>query len=216
MAALLERGGCVSGVTTTDGAAHEADLVLVAAGAWTPVLLPHLGDRLWATAQPVVHLAPADPAPFRAERFPVWAADVAETGWYGFPALPDGRLKIANHGPGRPLDPRGPRAVLPAERERAQVFAAASWGVVDAPVALERLCLYCDSFDGDFWVDRDPERPGLAVAAGGSGHAFKFLPVLGELVADACEGRLDARYDRWRWRAAGGAPADPMRSRGAK
>jgi hypothetical protein len=43
----------------------------------------------------------------------------------------------------------------------------------------ERLCFYCDTFDGDFWIDKDPERPGPLVSAGGSGHAFKFSPLIG-------------------------------------
>jgi hypothetical protein len=28
--------------------------------------------------------------------------------------------------------------------------------------------------DGDFWIDHDPKITGLVVAAGGSGHGFKF------------------------------------------
>ena len=49
-------------------------------------------------------------------------------------------------------------------------------GLGDAPIVHRRVCVYGDSLDGDFWIGRD--RPGLVVAAGGSGHGFKFAPVL--------------------------------------
>jgi sarcosine oxidase/L-pipecolate oxidase len=61
--------------------------------------------------------------------------------------------------------------------------------------------LYCDTFDGDFWIDRDPGRPGLVVAAGDSGHGFKFAPVLGGVIADVVEGTPNAWAHRFRWRA---------------
>ena len=82
------------------GSEFVADVVVVAAGAWTSTLIPDLDRVMWATGQPVVHLQVARPAEWQAPRFPVWAADIARTGWYGFPALDDGTLKIWHHGRG--------------------------------------------------------------------------------------------------------------------
>jgi glycine/D-amino acid oxidase-like deaminating enzyme len=62
------------------------------------------------------------------------------------------------------------------------------------------LCLYCDSFDGRFWMDHHPAHPGLIVASGDSGHAFKFAPVLGELIADAVERKPTGATKRFAWR----------------
>jgi len=67
-------------------------------------------------------------------------------------------------------------------------------------VVFTRRCLYCDTLDEHFWIDRHPEREGLVVAAGGSGHGFKFAPILGGLVADALEGRENPWLPRFRWR----------------
>jgi len=153
---------------------------------------------MWPVAQPVFHLRPADPAPFRPARFPVWAADIAGTGWYGFPANEDGIVKIANHGPGRRVDPDGPRTIARDDEERLRAFLGTSLPALgDAPLQASKTCLYCDSFDGDFWIGLDPGRHGLAVASGDSGHGFKFAPVLGEIVADAIEevgNRFAARF----------------------
>ncbi len=202
VAGLLERGSAVSGVTLPGGERIDAGHVVLCAGAWTPVLLPWLHDVLWATAQPVLHFAPPDPDPYRVPAFLPFAADIAGSGWYGFPALADGRVKVAHHGAGRRLDPRDPGEVGDDHVARTRAFLAeAIPGLASAPVVGRRVCLYCDSFDGDLWIDRDPAREGLVVAAGGSGHAFKFAPLLGPLVADALEGAPNRWAARFRWRA---------------
>jgi len=187
---LLETDAGVAGIRTTDSAELRADAVLVAAGAWTPALLPHLGGVMWTVGQPVVHLTVERAADWQAPRFPVWAADISRTGWYGFPALPDGTLKIGRHGPGRRVNADEPRTVLPSELAPFREFVHENLPALSgAPVAATRLCLYCDTFDGNFWIDGDSERAGLVVAAGDSGHGFKFAPVLGPLIADVVERR---------------------------
>jgi sarcosine oxidase / L-pipecolate oxidase len=193
------RPSCV--VTTDDGRRRSADVLVIAAGAWTPSLLPHLRDVMWTTGQPVIHVnAGLDPR-WRAPSFPVWAADIARTGWYGFPALADGALKIGHHGGGRPVDPDAPRLVLRDEEARVHEFLRDSLpDLAGAPIVHRRLCLYCDTFDGDFWIDRDPAHPGLVVAAGDSGHGFKFAPIIGGLVADVVEGKPNRWAGRFRWR----------------
>lgn len=187
---LIETDARVSGIRLDDGEELHADVVLVAAGAWTPALLPHLSGVMWTTGQPVVHFKVERPGDWQAPGFPVWAADISLTGWYGFPALADGTLKIGRHGPGRRVHPDDPRTLLPEEIDAFRTFVRESLpALADAPVVGTRLCLYCDTFDGDFWIGLDPDRPGLAVAAGDSGHGFKFAPVLGATIADVIEGR---------------------------
>jgi glycine/D-amino acid oxidase-like deaminating enzyme len=198
---LLATGSRVSGVRTADGRTFHADIVLAATGAWTPALLPDLDGVMWATGQPVVHFEVPEPGNWQAPRFPVWAADISRTGWYGFPARDDGTLKIGRHGRGRPVHPDEPRTVLPSETAEFREFLAGSLPrLASAPIVGTRLCLYCDTFDGDFWIDHDPRRTGLVVAAGDSGHGFKFAPVLGALIADVIEGRPNAHASRFRWR----------------
>jgi glycine/D-amino acid oxidase-like deaminating enzyme len=200
VARLVESRSRVTGIELAGGERIDAETVVVAAGAWTPILLPHLADVLRPVAQPVVHFRPSAPQRFAAPSFPVWGADIARTGWYGFP-LADGVVKIGNHGPGRIADPRAPRAVDAPTLERFRAFVRAALGdLADAPAVASRICFYCDTPDGDFWIDRDPSRPGLVVAAGGSGHAFKFAPVLGPIVADVVEGRPNADARRFAWR----------------
>jgi sarcosine oxidase / L-pipecolate oxidase len=193
----------MAGIVSTSGEELEADRVVLALGAWTPHAVPWLSSELRSTGQPVFHLAPEDPAAFAPERFPVFCADIQTTGYYGFPAHPDsGVVKVARHGPGRTMHPESPeRVVTQEEIEDLRSFLRATFpGLAEAPIVYTRVCLYCDSWDGHFWIARDPDRPGLVVAAGDSGHAFKFAPVLGRLVADTVEGRSYPLQSRFRWR----------------
>lgn len=215
LAGLIERGRHVGGVRTVDGAELEADTVVVAAGAWTPTLLPHLADRMWASAQPIFYFRVAEPAEYQPPRFSCWTADISRTGWYGFPALDDGTVKVANHGPGRRVDPDGSREVADEEVARCRAFLAETFpGLAGAPLVAARTCLYCDAWDGNFYVDHDPDRPGLVVAAGDSGHGFKFAPVLGDVIADVVERRPNRYVSRFAWRERGESAAEDARFTG--
>jgi glycine/D-amino acid oxidase-like deaminating enzyme len=202
-ARLVETGSRVGGVVTREGATFAADRVVVAAGSWTPFVLPFMAAHLRPVGQPVFHLAPADPAAYAAERFPVFGADIARTGYYGFPVSRDGVVKIGNHGKGRPVDPgdEAARVVTPEDEAALRAFLRETFpGLAEAPIVHTRVCVYCDTWDEHFWIAPDPDREGLVVAAGGSGHGFKFAPVLGDLIGDATEGLPNPMLAKFRWR----------------
>ena len=212
---LVEQSGRIGGVKTADGMEHPADWVVFCAGSWTPVLLPWLGEVMWPTAQAVLHFKVQQPGLYQPPAFPVWTADIGRTGWYGFPAQGDGTLKIANHGIGWRQDPRTERTV-PAETEMhfRRFMAQSLPGLETAPKLFGRLCFYCDSFDGNFWIGKDPERPGLLVSAGGSGHAFKFSPLIGQITADVLEDKPNPHSARFAWRQRGALQAEGARHSG--
>jgi glycine/D-amino acid oxidase-like deaminating enzyme len=177
------------------------DRAVVAGGSWSARLLPELVGKVRTVGQPVLHLRPQRPERFVAPAFWPWAADIARSGWYGLPLHESGVLKVANHGRGLPIDPSAPAAVPDAVVEAARDFF--SWALpelVEAPVVGRRLCPYCDSVDGDFWIDELPGDPSVVVATGGSGHGFKFAPVLGELIAAVVQGEAHPRRWRFAWR----------------
>ena len=194
------------------------DFVVMAVGAWTPYLLPFTRKFFRATGQPVFHLKPSKPELFAPERFPVFGADITTTGYYGFPINRDGIVKIANHGPGREMSPDSPERVVTVEDEKnLREFLASTFpSLANAPIVYTRVCMYSDTHDGHFWIARDPEREGLVVAAGDSGHGFKFAPVLGEIIADALEGKDNPLLDKFRWRPemCAGTGTDVARSKG--
>jgi len=214
---LNERDNRVSGIALNDGQQIAGDFVVMAVGAWTPYVLPFTKKFFHATGQPVFHLKPSKPELFASERFPVFGADITTTGYYGFPINRDGVLKIANHGTGREMSPDSPERVVTSEDEKSlREFLASTFpSLSDGPIVDTRVCMYCDTHDGHFWIARDPEREGLVVAAGDSGHGFKFAPVLGEIIADAVEGKRNPLLDKFRWRpeVRSGTATDAARSK---
>ena len=192
----------VKGIVLDNGQRISGDVVVVAVGAWTPYVLPFTQKFFRATGQPVFHLKPRQPELFAPERFPVFGADISTTGYYGFPLNREGIVKIANHGPGREMSPESSkRAVTPQEEQNLREFLSSTFPTLtDAPIVYTRVCMYCDTNDGHFWIAPDPERPGLIVATGDNGHGFKFAPVLGEIIADAVEEKSNPLLQKFRWR----------------
>lgn len=198
---LIENGH-VSGVVLEDRQRLLADQVVMCAGAWTPQLLPFTQSFLRATAHAVFHLRPHEPELFRPEVFPVFGADISATGYYGFPLNADGVVKIGVHGAGREMSADSGERIVNAEEEHQlhQFLNEAFPQLTDAPIVLSRICMYCDTNDGDFWIARDPKRTGLTIATGDNGHGFKFAPVLGDLIADAVEEKENPLLHKFRWR----------------
>lgn len=212
---LLEEGNRVSGAVSSDGTELRAEWVVLSAGVWTPILLPDLADRMWPVGQPIFYFKPDDPGSYRSPSFPPWGADIPRSGWYGFPANDDGVVKVANHGPGRPVHADAERVTGPEQEAHCRDFLAQSLpSLASLPFLGTKMCLYCDTWDGDFWIGRDPERQGLVVSTGGSGHAFKFGPVLGGLTADALEGTENLYSERFAWRSLGEIKSEDIRYNG--
>jgi glycine/D-amino acid oxidase-like deaminating enzyme len=215
---LDEHDHRIEGIVLHNGERIAGDRVVMAAGAWTPYLLPFTKKFFRASGQPVFHLKPPRPDLFAPGRFPVFGADITTTGYYGFPLDRDGIVKIANHGTGREMSPESPqRAVSSEEEENLRRFL--SWAfpaLADAPIVYTRVCMYCETHDGNFWIAPDPERQGLVITAGDCGHGFKFAPVLGEIIADVVEGKSNPILKKFRWRSEVpvGASTDVARFRG--
>ena len=176
-------------VLRTAGGDLAARVAVLAAGPWTAGLLPGVvtaAPRLTATLQQVRYFAPRDRAAGRWPTLIEWAPDGAS--WYVVPMAGDAPgVKVASHLPGRAVDPRdGPFAELDPvlEQEAAQYVRRRLPGLDPAGLAPE-TCLYTMTADEDFVLDRE----GPVVVGGGcSGHAFKFAPLLGEMLADLALG----------------------------
>jgi len=214
---MIQSGNVVQGIETMDGTRHFGDLVLVAAGAWSPSIVPELDGLITAIGHPVGYfkIPPTLQPKFRAPSLPVFAADISRTGWYGFPLSRNGTLlKVGNHSNGYIVQKKledgricsVPDASIPfpqLEAKKLVEFAHAAFPDLRmGNVTLEktRLCWYCESWDSKFYIDRVPGRQGLMVACGSSGHGFKFAPMIGEVIADAIENKENEYGKHFKWR----------------
>lgn len=179
-----EGEGC--SVRTATGSYRATRLVL-AAGAWLGPLLRSLGLSLAVERQPVVWLHPRDtPEWFEPERLPVWIWETPDLGfYYGVPHLDRPGVKAARHHTGVRTDPdRVDRQVTPPDEEEVRRFVRRHLPGLDGALAGGSVCLYTNTADEHFVVDRHPDHPQVAYASACSGHGFKFSSVLGEVLAD--------------------------------
>jgi len=120
----------------------------------------------------------------------------------------DGRMKIALHGEGYELEEMTNECIESTFRKNVQIelrkhkkFMKESFPRLgETKVVGGRLCPYCDSFDGDWLIDHDPNFSGLVVACGDSGHAFKFTPIIGTIISDVIENKPNKYRSRFQWR----------------
>jgi sarcosine oxidase len=182
---------------------YRASQLVVAAGAWTGSLLPELQSQLRVERQ-VLYWFGADrnTSQFAAQHCPVhlWQYD-GRRFFYGFPDLGNG-VKVAFHHGGAPVTAETvEREVAPAEVEAMRRALQRFMPDADGPLRRALACLYTNTRDEHFLIDRHPACPQVVVASPCSGHGFKFGPTIGEVVADLLEGRaprLDAELFRWR------------------
>jgi sarcosine oxidase len=184
-----------------DGGWARAGRLVLTAGAWTGSLAPDLGIPLRVGRRIMHFLRPTDPAQYEADRFPVYIFQTdPDDVIYGCPRVgdPADGVKVGFHYRGGDADPDLiDRAVSPAERQQmidllADRIPGLARDYVDA-----RVCMYTLTPDEHFVIDLLPGSAGrVAVAAGFSGHGFKFTPVVGEILADlALIGTTDQPID---------------------
>lgn len=87
------------------------------------------------------------------------------------------------------------------------------------PFTSTRLCYYADTPDGDFLIAHHPDyaASSLFVATGGSGHGFKFLPVIGDKIVACLSGECPGEFtDKWAWPAARQLPEEAWAGDGSR
>jgi len=160
-----------------------ADRLVLTAGAWMPELLPDLAPHLWIERNVLFWFEPKS----RVEEFaalPVWILEDTDRMYYGFPYSKEHGFKLAGLHFGDRVDPnrveREPRAI---DEDRVRTFLRRRLPEADGERRLAKVCMYTNSPDGHFIIDRLPDAP-VAYASACSGHGFKFASAIGELVAD--------------------------------
>ncbi|WZH38789.1 MAG: N-methyl-L-tryptophan oxidase [Microbacterium enclense] len=175
-------------VVSTSSGDLRARRVVVAADAWTNELLEPLGVRipLEVMQEQVSYFAPADPAAFDRERFPVWIWE-DEQCFYGFPTYGEPTIKAARDVSDNLMTP-AQRTFVPSP-ERTAELAAFLAATIPASGDLLRTvtCQYALTPDRRFILGSLIEHPDIVVALG-AGHAFKFTPAIGLALAELAMG----------------------------
>lgn len=173
-------------VTTTQ-ATYRARRLVITAGAWLSRLLPRLAPHLWVERNVLFWFEPrAEHEAFA--KLPVYIVEDIDRLYYGFPYDPANGLKLAGLHFGDRVDPdtvdREPKT---SDEERVRSWVRRRMPLADGERRRAQVCLYTNSPDGHFLIDR--EGP-VTYASACSGHGFKFASAMGEILADlAVSGR---------------------------
>jgi sarcosine oxidase len=165
--------------------------LVITAGPWAARWLSNLRIPLVVRRKPLFWFATASPVYRAADGCPSFLYETARGSFYGFPEIESGEIKIAEHSGGEQVDDpaRVDRELRAEDQMRLTDFAAECMPDVTRRCTHHTVCMYTMSPDQHFIIDRHPSDPRMALAAGFSGHGFKFAPVMGEALADlALEG----------------------------
>lgn len=114
-------------------------------------------------------------APFAAQKVPAEAIDACRTALCEF--LPSDPSQ---------LPPEAPKSIATINKR---------------PFTFARLCHYTDTPSGNYLIAYHPKyNESLFVATGGSGHGFKFVPVLGDQIVKCILGECPEDFkEKWAW-----------------
>ncbi len=186
-------------VETTAGRYAAAKLI-VTAGPWLPELMASLGLPLRVERQVQLWFRPIDATGLPEARLPSFIHFVGERAYYGIPMRDEHGMKVARHHDGDITTPDSVnREMTAADESDARDYMKEHLPAINGPLLDARVCLYTNTPDDHFIIDRDPRDERVVIAGGFSGHGFKFAPVVGSILADlAMDGRTSHPVDLFR------------------
>ena len=185
---VIEWSETARGVTVrTAAGTYTAGQVVICPGAWAPQLLADFGIPITVERQVLYWLDPVGGVePF--VDHPIFIdEDASGMQIYGFPAIdgPHGGVKVAFFRKGIECTPDTiDRTVHDREICEMRDRAAQLLPALDGPCIHSATCMYSNTPDQHFVIARHPDTENVTVACGFSGHGFKFVPVVGEILAD--------------------------------
>ncbi|HEV7704015.1 MAG TPA: FAD-dependent oxidoreductase, partial [Gemmatimonadaceae bacterium] len=175
------------GVRVHTGAAEvRAKSLVLAAGPWLPALVPDLDLGLEVERQLFHWFEPASHKEwYDAEHSPISLIEYADGRFFAtFPDVGHG-VKAGIHHEGAIIDIDDPRAPA-SDAEGAEMTALLKRYLPQAAGRIldRATCVYTNTPDHDFLLDRHPEHSNVIIASPCSGHGFKFSSAIGEIVTD--------------------------------
>jgi sarcosine oxidase len=176
--------------TTKDS--YVASKLVITAGPWAGKLVQQLRTHRLAVPerQVLIWTQPRRPELFRLGAFPVFNMEALEADgmnrYYGFPIYGMPGFKFGKyHHLNQVVDPdRMDRECHPQDETVLRAGIRRYFPDADGPTLAMKTCLFTNSPDNHFILDVHPDFPQVSIAAGFSGHGFKFACVVGEIMAD--------------------------------
>jgi len=189
---VLEWSASPQGAITvrTPRGRYSAGHLVITAGPWVPQVLSEMQLPLQVTRQVLYWFAPRDkPELFREGNLPIYLIESNDHPriLYGFPLIgPDTEgIKVAVHGSSDVCTPETVRReILPEDERSIRERLEHTIPLLAGRLLRAETCLYTMTPDEHFVLGAHPHFPAVTIAAGFSGHGFKFAPLIGEILAD--------------------------------
>ena len=180
-------GDTVEVVTTTS--VYTASRLILTAGPWISKLLSNLGPLLETERQVVGWFQTLDPKMFNPDHFPVFGLEVDIGRFYGFPSFETPGVKLGKYNHlGEIVDPDiVSRDITTDDQKALSECLEKYFPKAHGPVMKMETCMFTNTPDGHFIIDTHPDVPQVSIAAGFSGHGFKFCGLVGEILADLAQ-----------------------------
>ena len=173
----------------TDRDTYTAGRLVVTAGPWAANLVPELAAYAVPERQVMGWFQPKHPELYAADAFPVFGVFTEEGRYYGFPshAVPGFKIGRAHHLLQK-VDPDAiDREVHPEDEDILRQVVNRYFPLAAGKLLDGKTCMYTNTPDGHFMIGTLDGQPQVSVAAGFSGHGFKFASVIGEIMADLAQ-----------------------------
>ena len=169
---------------------YSAERLVITAGPWAPQALASLALPMRTTRQVLYWFSPKDSIEhYREDRLPVYL--IEEEGndllLYGFPLTgPESEgVKVALHGSAEVCTPETIcREIRASDEQSIRARLVGTLPELAGRLLRAETCIYTMTPDENFLLGIHPHHPAVTIAAGFSGHGFKFAPVIGEIIAD--------------------------------
>ena len=176
----------------TNQAAYRCRKLIISAGPWAGPLLASLGISLplAVTLEQYAFFHVQTREKFQPDRLPVFIHHGGPAGsqrfdYYGFPIFGHTGVKVGEHHAGPVVTADTRTFEVDAQRlQRLSEYARATLPATNGEVLQAATCLYTNTPDQHFIIDRLSAHPHVVFAAGFSGHGFKFAILVGRILAD--------------------------------
>ena len=176
-------------IVHTDKDTYTARNLVITAGAWAGKVAPQVAAHARPERQVLGWFAPKRPELFRPAAFPVFGVVVDEGRFYGFPSygMPGFKLGLFNHFREQVDSDTMDREPNAQDEAALRDFTERYFPEAAGPTLALKTCIFTNTPDEHFIIGTLPDYPHVSIAAGFSGHGFKFCSVVGEIMADLAQ-----------------------------
>lgn len=172
----------------TNTESFTADKLIITGGAWNKKILDDLDlkIRIQPSRQTIAWFD-SDDILYKSDGFPGFFADVPSGVYYGFPSIDGTGLKVGRYDNGDDIDPSYYNNEFGAyEKDEKDIrnFLGEYMQQANGNIRVGKTCMFTNTPDENFVIDTYPEYDHIAIAAGFSGHGYKFSSAVGEVLSE--------------------------------